>query len=114
MILFINSLDSKKAILKINQKSVEFPSTIDRKQQILLQLDDFLVKNSLKLSQISEIQVATGTGSFTGQRMGVAIGNALAQSLAIAISEVRQGILLGRKDTILPFYDHSANISQKR
>lgn len=114
MILFINSLDSKKVILMIGQETIEFPSTINRKQQILSQLHNLLLENNIKLNQVSEVQVVTGSGSFTGQRMGVVIGNALAQSLAIPISEVREDVILEKKDSILPHYDHPANISERK
>ena len=59
-----------------------------RNSQIVLQLVDVLLKeNDLTVNDITEIQVNTGPGSFTGLRVGIAIANALAFTLKIPVNK---------------------------
>ena len=73
-------LQLKDKIDKISKKSVP-------KSQITLQLiDRILAKNGIKPTEIEEIVVNTGPGSFTGTRVGVAIANALGFGLGVKVN----------------------------
>ncbi|MFO0920348.1 MAG: tRNA (adenosine(37)-N6)-threonylcarbamoyltransferase complex dimerization subunit type 1 TsaB [Candidatus Saccharimonadales bacterium] len=48
-------------------------------------LEDLLVKNNNKLSDIQGVVVFKGPGSFTGLRIGISLANALAAGLEIPI-----------------------------
>lgn len=55
--------------------------------QVLLSLIiELLNWHSLKFSDVHSIEVETGPGSYTGLKVGVAIANALAFSLAVPVN----------------------------
>lgn len=59
-----------------------------RKAQVVLPLfDKLLKKHSLKISDITNIVVNTGPGSFTGIRVGISIANALSFTLNIPVNK---------------------------
>lgn len=59
--------------------------------QILLPLiDKILKKNRLKPSDLTEIEINTGPGSFTGLRVGAAVANALGWALKIPVNGKKQ------------------------
>ena len=55
-------------------------------QAVLPMLEEVLAKAGRTLSDISAIHVATGPGSFTGLRVGVAIANALGMLLKVSVN----------------------------
>lgn len=63
-----------------------------KKAQVVLPLvEKLLKKNNLKPSDINEIEVNTGPGSFTGIRVGISIANALAYALNIPLNRKKVG-----------------------
>ena len=87
--LIIDTTDNKKTTVKLETKSSIDEITEENipKSQITLQLIDKLLKqNSLKPTEIDEIVVNTGPGSFTGTRVGVAIANALGFGLDLKVN----------------------------
>ncbi len=55
--------------------------------QVLMGLiEDTLKAAGVEYSDLNEIVVATGPGSYTGLRVGAAVGNALAYSLGIPVN----------------------------
>lgn len=52
--------------------------------------------DELKLSDVTEIEVVTGPGSFTGLRVGAAVANTLGLLLDIPVN--------GKKDLVIPTY----------
>ncbi len=84
MILWIDTADMKKVkvSLKNNNKVVKSLSTENEYgSQVLLNLI-----NKIGIKDITEIEVATGPGSFTGLRVGVSVANALGFSLGIPVN----------------------------
>lgn len=68
--------------------------------QVILQSVDTLVeKMGLSLSDIESIRVHAGPGSYTGLRVGAAIGNVLAFSLEVPINEQEKG------EFVYPIYE---------
>ena len=61
-------------------------------QALLPLIVKILKKNKLEVSNIKSIRVATGPGSFTGTRVGVAVANALGFALDIPINGQRHKI----------------------
>lgn len=75
------------------------------------------------LKDIEGIVCYQGPGSFTGLRIGLSVGNALAYSLSVPVVAtandwIEQGIkrlLAGESDKVaLPEYGHTANITKPR
>ena len=67
------------------------PISREQPQEVLLLLDALLKKNNLALSDIAEIFVCKGPGSYTGLRVGVAVANTLAHLLNIPINRLPVG-----------------------
>lgn len=86
MILFIDSTNNQKTIVKIGDH--EFVREVDspRDQDVFGLLTSSFEKINLKPSDITEIVVNTGPGSFTGTRIGVSIANALGYALKIPVN----------------------------
>ncbi len=85
MILNIDTSDMKKVkiSLKNNNKIVKSLSAENKYgSQVLLSL----IKK-IGIKDISEIEVATGPGSFTGLRVGVSVANALGFSLEVPVNK---------------------------
>lgn len=62
-------------------------SVTNLKSQALLPLiEKILQKSKIKLSDITEIKVNTGPGSYTGIRVGLSVANALAYVLGIKVN----------------------------
>lgn len=91
--LFIDTTDNKetKVSLKLDKKEETLSENSKPKSQnTLILIEKILKKNKLKPSQVDEIEVNPGPGSFTGTRVGVAIGNALAYGLKVRINKKKQ------------------------
>lgn len=67
-------------------------------QVVLPMIDELLKKHMLNISNINAINIKQGPGSFTGLRVGVAIGNTLGAWLNISVNGKPVG------ETIVPVY----------
>lgn len=138
MILFIDSSTEKLRLwLKNDDFEVDFEKTLGREmaKNILAEIKEFLVKNSVNWQNLRGICVFTGPGSFTGLRIGVTVANTLADSLKIPIIGEKNSdgskndgenlenwreialekLNSGADDKIaLPFYGAEANITKPR
>lgn len=94
-ILILDTADNKEIIvgLKINDREyLEKEQVKFNKGQIILpMIDKILRKHSLSPKDLSEIQINTGPGSFTGLRIGLAIANAMSFVLKIQVNGKRVG-----------------------
>lgn len=86
MKLFINTSDNQKTIVGLDDDRLERPTGVDKSQQVLGLIEQILEKHKKSLNDISEIEVETGPGSFTGLRVGVAVANGLAWTLKIPVN----------------------------
>ena len=87
--LIIDTTDNKKTSVILQTKNFEdqiIQENIPKSQATLEIIDNLLKKNNLKPTEIEEIEVNTGPGSFTGTRVGVAIANALGFGLDIKVN----------------------------
>ena len=78
--LVIDTTDNKKTTVELHIASKLdkiSENSIPKSQSTLIIIDKLLKRNDLKPTEIEEIEVNTGPGSFTGTRVGVAIANAL-------------------------------------
>lgn len=53
--------------------------------QLLPKIEEFLAKNDIKFTDLGGIVVFTGSGSFTGLRIGATVANTLAYALNIKV-----------------------------
>jgi tRNA threonylcarbamoyladenosine biosynthesis protein TsaB len=91
--LFINTGDPEEAIISIQVGHKKFTKKAKRKlksQVVLSLIDKLLINNNIKISDLDEIEVYEGPGSFTGLRVGIAVANAIASALDIKINGKKQ------------------------
>jgi tRNA threonylcarbamoyladenosine biosynthesis protein TsaB len=93
--LIIDTTDNKKTIVELYLKKKKdriIEENVPKSQNTLVLIDKLLKRNNLKPSEIKEIEVNTGPGSFTGTRVGVAIANALGFGLGVRVngSKIKQ------------------------
>ncbi|KKR76431.1 MAG: hypothetical protein UU21_C0010G0014 [Candidatus Levybacteria bacterium GW2011_GWA2_40_8] len=89
-VISINTTDSKKIEvgLQIKEKEDRVVEEIENRssQRVLLLIDFLLRQNKLSISEIDEIRVSSGPGSFTGIKVGVSIANALGFALGVPVN----------------------------
>lgn len=87
--LIIDTTDNKKTTIKLRLGRHTDKITEEAKpksQTALILIDRILKQNNLNPTEIEEIEVNAGPGSFTGTRVGVAIANALGFGLGIKVN----------------------------
>lgn len=87
MILYIDTTDNQKTIVKLDSHQLIKTYTSPRDQNLLSSIQELLSQQKVSPSQISAIKVNPGPGSFTGTRIGVAVANALAFALGIKVND---------------------------
>ena len=88
--LIIDTTDNKKTTIKLRlgRKTDQITQAAKPKSQTALILIDSVIKrNKIMPTEIDEIEVNTGPGSFTGTRVGVSIANALGFGLGIKVNQ---------------------------
>lgn len=126
MLLSIDTSNNKKAIIELDGKRFEIesglgsahpaesPDSIGRprgrgafrsrsefaSQNVLPAIEKILKKKGAKLSDLTEIKVNTGPGSFAGLKVGVTIANTLGYLLGIPVN----GKKIGPKSIVEPEY----------
>lgn len=86
MKLFIDTSSNERAVVKLDDNVLTRESKIWRSQLVLPMIDELLKKEGKTLKEITEIEIVTGPGSFTGLRVGAAIANALGYALNIPVN----------------------------
>ena len=89
VVLFIDTSISNKVsvLLEIDGKKYEKESEQKFGSQALLgSIQDVLKEAGLEMKNLTEVKVATGPGSYTGLKVGVAVANALGFSLGIPVN----------------------------
>ncbi len=95
MKLFIDTSSNQKTVIRLGKKEIVKDSSVWRSQVLL----PMIVKLGLK--KVTEIEVVTGPGSFTGLRVGVAVANALGYALKVPVNGKKASSL----DLVEPVYD---------
>lgn len=90
--LYINTADKNQIVVELKGSVVDkLTSEQQFGSQVLLNLiDQILVKNNLASKDLSEIEVNTGPGSYTGIKVGVSVANAFAFGLGIPVNNKQQ------------------------
>jgi tRNA threonylcarbamoyladenosine biosynthesis protein TsaB len=70
------------------------PTPSRRNQALLVHIKALLEEMNISFSELTEISVAAGPGSFTGVRVGVSIANTLGTVLQIPINSKEVGKLV--------------------
>lgn len=83
MKLFIDTSDSEFITINLDKKVYKTEARHEKSQALLPFIVQSLKKEKKTLADISEVEVFPGPGSFTGLRVGMAVGNALAWALEI-------------------------------
>jgi len=93
MKLFIDTSSAEKIIVGLDDKRFETEARKDKSQKLLPFIDELLKKKKKTVKDISEIEVNTGPGSFTGLRVGVSIANTLGWVLGVPVNgkDLRKG-----------------------
>ena len=86
MKLFIDTSDSERIVVGLNDKKFTTSSKKERSQMLLSFIDQLLTKKGKKIQDVSEIEVVTGPGSFTGLRVGVSVANTIGWLLDIPVN----------------------------
>jgi len=90
-ILHIDTSDNTVTKIRLETEKTQIEKTSDsrvlKSQMTLPLIEKILIESGLTLSDITEIRVATGPGSFTGVRVGISISNILSTLYNIPINE---------------------------
>lgn len=86
MKLHIDTTDREKIVVGIDTERFETEARSGSSQKLLPFIDELLTKKGKTIKDISDIEVATGPGSFTGIRVGVSVAQTLAWSLKVPLN----------------------------
>lgn len=100
MKLYIDTSAREKTTIKLDDKVFEKENSTKKSQILFPFILETLKSNNKKISDISEIEVNTGPGSFTGLRVGISVANALGWSLNVPVN----GSRINSKHTVEPVY----------
>jgi len=97
--LFIDTSNSERIKVGLDDEMFVADSRKEKSQILLPFIDKLLKKKDKKIGDITEIEVNTGPGSFTGLRVGVSVANALGWVLGVSVNgkDVRKGETLDIK-----------------
>lgn len=89
--LYIDTRNSDRIIIRLNKNGKEFieesKANVNKAQATLPLIEKLLKEAGLLISDINEINVEKGPGSFTGLRVGISIANALSFAGNIRVNE---------------------------
>lgn len=88
MKLYIDTADREKVIVGIDNERFETTAHEKASQELLPFIHEILKKNGKTVKDITEIEVNTGPGSFTGLRVGLAVADTLGWILKVPVNGV--------------------------
>jgi len=93
MILYIDTSKTEKVIVGFDDERFETDARDKKAQMLLPFLDKLLKKKKKKLTDIKEIKINSGPGSYTGLRIGVSIANTVGWILGVPVNgkDLRKG-----------------------
>ena len=86
MKLYIDTSDREKITVGIDKERFETEAKKEKSQKLLPFIDEILKKKGKDTKDITEIEVNTGPGSYTGLRVGVSVANAIGWALNIPVN----------------------------
>ncbi len=86
MKLFIDTSSNKKTIIRLGDEELQRDSSVWHSQAVLPMIEEILKKKGKTLQDVTEIEVFSGPGSYTGLRVGASIGNALGFALKVPVN----------------------------
>ncbi len=93
--LYIDTRDNRRIVVRLEIKSKiseeKSVASVKKAQATLPLIEKLLKKAKLGISDISEINVERGPGSFTGLRVGISIANALSFAGLIRVNGKKIG-----------------------
>lgn len=89
MRLYIDTSSNQRTIVRLGDKELSRSSRVWHSQVVLPMIATMLRRQGATLSDITEIEVNPGPGSYTGLRVGVSIANALGYALKIPVNGKR-------------------------
>ena len=90
MILYLDTSDNKKTIVRLDDLEIVKEYKSPRSQEVLSVIVEVLKRKKAKLKDIKEIKIKTGPGSFTGLRVGITVANTLSWVLGIKVNGKKQ------------------------
>ncbi len=93
--LYIDTRDNRRIIVRLETADQQFEeksiASKNKAQATLPLIEKILKKANLEISDINEINVEKGPGSFTGLRVGISIANALSFAGSIRVNGKKLG-----------------------
>jgi tRNA threonylcarbamoyladenosine biosynthesis protein TsaB len=86
MKLYIDTSSREKIIVGLDSERFESNTKEAASQLLLPFIDEVLNKKGKTVKDITEIEVNTGPGSFTGLRVGVSVANTLGWVLKVPVN----------------------------
>jgi len=90
IVLSIDTSSHEKLIVGLEllgiKKLIEEDFDYRKSQGVLPLIEKVIQENNLEFSQITEIKINVGPGSFTGLRVGVCIANVLGEILQVPVN----------------------------
>ena len=86
MKLYIDTSQREEITISLDKEIHKTSSKKEKSQKILPFIDEVLRKKKLTLKDLTEIEVYTGPGSFTGLKVGVSVAQALGWALGIPVN----------------------------
>ena len=86
MKLYIDTSDRDKIVVGLDEQRFETASKEGSSQKLLPFIEEILNKEGKEIKEVTEIEVNTGPGSFTGLRVGVSVANTLGWALDIPVN----------------------------
>lgn len=108
MKLYIDSSNNLKTVIKLDNTTYTQSYTNPRQQNVLGAIVEALNQSNRHVTDITQIEVKPGPGSFTGLRVGHSIANALGFALQIPVNGADIG------STNLPKYGQAPTITPRK
>lgn len=89
MKLYIDTSSREKITIGVDGEMFETLSGREKSQRLLPFMEESLKKKNKNIKDVTEIEVNTGPGSFTGLRVGVSVANALGWALGVTVNGKR-------------------------
>lgn len=101
MKLYIDTSSSEKIVIGLDGELFEEDARREKAQLLLKSIDEKLKQKKSGLRDLTDIEVNSGPGSFTGLRVGVSVANALGWSLGIPVN----GNNVSKEGPVEPIYE---------